>query len=110
MSSEAAAPEIPAAVKDFVFDLHDACRRSQRPDEMKALYSGVFVELSLKHYTHKPWPSADEISSECESDEVRESRLIIPGRRTPFPSNPSLLPTPALHELLLRANHPPLVQ
>lgn len=71
MSSEAK-DEIPSAVRDFVFDLHDACRRSQRPEEMKALYSGVFVELSAKHYTHKPWPSAEEMSSECESDEVRE--------------------------------------
>ncbi|GMH52260.1 hypothetical protein TrLO_g7223 [Triparma laevis f. longispina] len=69
MSSEPK-DEIPSAVRDFVFDLHDACRRSQRPEEMKALYSGVFVELSAKHYTHKPWPSAEEMSSECESDEL----------------------------------------
>ena len=39
LMSELAASSLPQEVADFIFDLHDACRRSQRIDEMKDLVS-----------------------------------------------------------------------
>ncbi|GMI19799.1 hypothetical protein TrCOL_g2260 [Triparma columacea] len=66
--SELAASSLPQEVADFIFDLHDACRRSQRIDEMKDLYSGSFVKLSNKFYSSSPWPPASAVASECESD------------------------------------------
>ena len=38
----------PDSVKDFVFDLHDASRRSLIPSEQQGLYSGTFREVTAK--------------------------------------------------------------
>lgn len=38
----------PDSVKDFVFDLHDASRRSFIASEEQALYSGTFREITAK--------------------------------------------------------------
>ena len=38
----------PDSVKDFVFDLHDASRRSFIAAEEHALYSGTFREMTAK--------------------------------------------------------------
>jgi len=59
-----------SAVKDFVFDLHDAFRRSQRPEELRSLYTYSFAELSVKYYSSEPWPSMAAVASECEGDEL----------------------------------------
>ena len=42
----------PDSVKDFVFDLHDASRRSFIPSEEQALYSGTFREMTAKVSLH----------------------------------------------------------
>ena len=38
----------PDSVKDFVFDLHDAARRSFIPSEEQSLYGSSFRELTAK--------------------------------------------------------------
>jgi len=38
----------PDSVKDFVFDLHDASRRSFIASEEQNLYSGTFREMTAK--------------------------------------------------------------
>jgi hypothetical protein len=45
MGDEAAFPE---SVKDFVFDLHDASRRSFIPSEQQGLYQNTFREITAK--------------------------------------------------------------
>lgn len=58
----------PDSVKDFVFDLHDASRRSLIPSEQQALYSGTFREVTAKYFPNVAWPSPDQISGECDGD------------------------------------------
>jgi translation initiation factor 3 subunit L len=58
------------SVKDFIFDLHDSVRRSQRPAELKVLYGQTFPELSQKYYSSEPWPPASAVAAECENDEL----------------------------------------
>lgn len=38
----------PDSVKDFVFDLHDAARRSFIPSEQSSLYMSTFREITSK--------------------------------------------------------------
>ena len=38
----------PDSVKDFVFDLHDAARRSFIPSEQQGLYANNFREITSK--------------------------------------------------------------
>ena len=49
---------------------NNSCRHSQRPDEMKSIYSGAFIDLSQSLYSSSPWPSSPLISSECENDSL----------------------------------------
>jgi hypothetical protein len=42
----------PDSVKDFVFDLHDASRRSFIASEEQALYAGTFREMTAKVSEH----------------------------------------------------------
>eukprot|EP00986_Skeletonema_menzelii_P002896 scaffold843_cov143-Skeletonema_menzelii.AAC.15 len=60
----------PDSVKDFVFDLHDASRRSFIASEEQALYSGTFREITAKYFPNVAWPSPAAISSECGGDEL----------------------------------------
>jgi translation initiation factor 3 subunit L len=61
---------LPDTIKDFIFDLHQACRRVYRVDEVKFLYDQKFKELSDKYFSQSPWPSANAIAKECGDDEV----------------------------------------
>lgn len=58
----------PDCVIDFVFDLHDASRRSFIPSEQQTQYSGVFREITAKYFPNTSWPSAEAIASECHGD------------------------------------------
>ena len=60
--------QLPAAVLDFVFDLHDVTRRSHRQEEMKNLYSQTFPDLCNKYFGSEEWPEAEAISGECDGD------------------------------------------
>ena len=52
-------------IKDFVFDLHDASRRSHIAEDLKRLYNLEFKDLSDKYCDKAPWPSAPAVSSQC---------------------------------------------
>mmetsp|Transcript_20258 Transcript_20258/g.43415 ORF Transcript_20258/g.43415 Transcript_20258/m.43415 type:complete len:531 (+) Transcript_20258:54-1646(+) len=58
----------PDSVKDFVFDLHDAARRSFIPSEQQPLYVSSFREITAKYFPNTAWPSPAAISSECGGD------------------------------------------
>jgi len=59
---------LPEAVKDFVFDLHDATRRSLIPSEQHSLYTGTFREVTQKYFATSAWPAAEAIAPECDND------------------------------------------
>ena len=57
----------PDSVKDFVFDLHDASRRSFIASEEQALYSGTFRETTAKVSEHILCrPRMDELNFICD--------------------------------------------
>ncbi|KAL9186285.1 hypothetical protein ACHAXT_005523 [Thalassiosira profunda] len=58
----------PDSVKDFVFDLHDAARRSFIPSEQQTLYLSNFREITAKYFPTTAWPSPTQISPECGGD------------------------------------------
>ena len=61
---------LPEVIKDFVFDLYQSSRQSQRPEEVQPLYDVKFRELSEKYFSQSPWPQPEAISRECYDDEV----------------------------------------
>uniref|UniRef100_A0A7S1FPR6 Eukaryotic translation initiation factor 3 subunit L n=1 Tax=Corethron hystrix TaxID=216773 RepID=A0A7S1FPR6_9STRA len=61
---------IPDTVKNFVFDLHDACRRSQSAVEARNLYVVEYRSLCEKYFSNCAWPSSSGISSECNADPI----------------------------------------
>jgi len=58
----------PDSVKDFVFDLHDAARRSFIPSEQQPLYGSSFREITAKYFPNTAWPAPGAIASECGND------------------------------------------
>ena len=61
---------LPDVIKDFVFDLFQASRRTCRIEEVQVLYDQKFKELSDKYFTQSPWPSSEAVSKECNGDDV----------------------------------------
>lgn len=61
---------LPDVIKDFVFDLFQASRRTCRIEEVQVLYDQKFKELSDKYFTQSPWPTSEAISKECNDDDV----------------------------------------
>jgi len=61
---------IPDTVKNFVFDLHDATRRSQVPAEARNLYVVEYKSLCEKYFANSAWPSPAGVSSECNADPI----------------------------------------
>jgi hypothetical protein len=60
---------LPAAIKDFLFDLHDAVRRSTRMDEVARLYDVKFKEITEKYFAQSPWPDSKIIAAEVGNDD-----------------------------------------
>lgn len=60
---------LPAAIKDFLFDLHDAVRRSTRMDEVQRLYDIKYKEITDKYFAQAPWPDNKAVVSEVGNDE-----------------------------------------
>jgi translation initiation factor 3 subunit L len=75
------------AIKDFVFDLHDATRRSYRVEDVQQLYDSKFKvsflhrsapllllnslqEITEKYLSHAMWPSEEQIAGECDEDQI----------------------------------------
>ena len=57
------------AIKDFIFDLHEATRYHKNVDDIQRLYEGKFRELSEKYFSQSPWPSTKIVAPECSFDE-----------------------------------------
>ena len=60
---------LPAAIRDFVFDLHDAMRRSRRQEEVHQLYDVKFKEITEKYFAQSAWPLPAAISKDVGNDE-----------------------------------------
>lgn len=61
---------LPQVIKDFVFDLHDAIRRSQNISELQKLYDIGLKEITEKYFSSSPWPDSNLISPEVRGDEA----------------------------------------
>jgi len=64
-------------IKDFVFDLHDACRRSHMTDDIKRLYNNEFKDLSEKYCDKEPWPAAESISNQAIGNDGRPDEYFL---------------------------------
>lgn len=60
---------LPGPLKDFIFDLHDAMRRSGRPGEVQKLYEVRAREITEKYFSNSPWPDVKAVSGEVKHDE-----------------------------------------
>ncbi len=61
---------LPAALRDFVFDIHDATRRACRVDEVQRLYEHRYKEVTDQYFPNSHWPDAKHIAQEVQHDEV----------------------------------------
>mmetsp|Transcript_32948 Transcript_32948/g.48326 ORF Transcript_32948/g.48326 Transcript_32948/m.48326 type:complete len:521 (+) Transcript_32948:71-1633(+) len=59
---------LPGPLRDFVFDLHDSCRRSQIASEQTVFYIGTFREITAKYFATSAWPSPEAVATDCDSD------------------------------------------
>ncbi|CAM9213116.1 unnamed protein product [Heterosigma akashiwo] len=50
---------LPDAVRDFIFNLHQACRETQIMEDIQQLYDGQFRALSEAYFKQAPWPPAE---------------------------------------------------
>ena len=65
----------PDSVKDFVFDLHDAARRSFIPSEQQSLYMQSFREITSK---------VRERQSSIECNNTMSHTVIVPSSSHPY--------------------------
>ncbi len=65
-----ASGEVPAAVKDFIFDLHDATRRGCLLEEVQRLYEIRYKEITDQFYGNSYWPDVAAIAKEASNDEL----------------------------------------
>lgn len=61
---------LPDAIKDFVFDLHQATRQSMQLSEVEVLYDTRFREVTEKYFSQSAWPLPAMVAAECNNDEV----------------------------------------
>lgn len=61
--------ELPQPIRDWVFDIQDATRRSLRSEEVQPLYEAQFRDLTDRFFPQSPWPAASSIAPECNYDE-----------------------------------------
>lgn len=61
---------VPLAIKDFIFDFHQATRRALLPAEVQRLYEFDYREITDKFFASTPWPDVRVIASECSNDDV----------------------------------------
>lgn len=69
-SDEDFTPTVPTVIRDFVFDLHDAVRRSLRLEDVQRLYETKQKEITDSYFANSNWPEARVISSEANDDEL----------------------------------------
>lgn len=69
-SEEDFTPTVPNVIRDFVFDLHDAVRRSQRLEDVQRLYETKQKEITDSYFGNSTWPEARVIANEASNDEL----------------------------------------
>ena len=60
---------LPEAIKDFIFDLHQATRKSLRVDDINVLYHTKYRDLSEKYFAQSAWPTSLQVAPECYFDD-----------------------------------------
>lgn len=61
--------KLPESISNWVFDLHDATRRSMRSEEVSGLYEVEYKELTDKYFSQSAWPLSKVVAPECNHDE-----------------------------------------
>lgn len=61
--------KLPESISNWIFDLHDATRRSLRSEDVKALYEVEYKELTDKYFSQSAWPVSKVVAPECSQDE-----------------------------------------
>jgi len=67
--AETAEFKLPTVIKDFVFDIHDAMRRSKRDEDVNVLYEVKFKEITEKYFSQSAWPDVESVAGEANDDE-----------------------------------------
>ena len=62
--------KLPESIGNWIFDLHDATRRSLRSEDVQPLYEQQYKELSDKFFTQSAWPVTKLVAPECNGDEI----------------------------------------
>ena len=62
--------KLPESISNWIFDLHDATRRSMRSEEVQPLYEVQYKELTDKFFAQTPWPHEKVIAPECNYDDT----------------------------------------
>jgi translation initiation factor 3 subunit L len=62
--------KLPESISNWIFDLHDATRRSMRSEEVEPLYDVQYRELTEKFFAQTPWPHEKVIAPECNYDDT----------------------------------------
>lgn len=60
---------VPNVIKDFLFDLQEATRRSLRIEDVQRLYETTLKEVTDKYFNQSPWPDSKTITAEVDNDE-----------------------------------------
>lgn len=60
---------VPKSILDFVSDLHNAVKYSQRLEDVSECYESRFKEITEKYFAASAWPEPRSIASECYNDE-----------------------------------------
>jgi translation initiation factor 3 subunit L len=60
---------LPNVIKDFIFDIHDAMRRSKRDEDVNVLYEVKFKEITEKYFGQSAWPNVESVAKEANYDE-----------------------------------------
>lgn len=61
---------LPAPIRDFLFDIHEAVRVSLRADDVHRLYDIKYKEITDKYFPKSSLPDANAIASEVRHDQV----------------------------------------
>ncbi len=61
---------LPPRIRDFLFDIHEATRKSLRADDVNALYEQEFKEITDKFFPKGAWPDVKAVAGEVQNDAV----------------------------------------
>jgi translation initiation factor 3 subunit L len=68
MSSAGGISKVPQPVSNWIFDIHDATRRSLLSEDVSHLYDVERKNVNDKYFAHSPWPSSSMVASDCSND------------------------------------------